>query len=90
MPLYWRNEPAGTLGEAMVRLLNGEPLTIRDVAFIRAYCRQWITAAVWDQVSEGAKKAALAELRAGVSELVTAGAIHQWMARTVQWGLSPL
>src|SRR4029079_7155645 len=89
-PFYWRNEPAGALGEAMVRYINGDTVTVRDVVFIRAYIRQWIAAAIWDQVAFGLKAVALENLRADVDGLTSVGAIYIWIARAEQWGFNPI
>jgi hypothetical protein len=47
-PKYWRDEVGGQLRIAVENYLFDRVMTIRDVAFMRAYFRQWINSPVWD------------------------------------------
>jgi len=91
-PKYWKYETGGELVPAVMRLIGGEPLTQRDIAVIRDYCRQWIESPVWDMNphADGAAAAALAILRQGVDALTTAAAIRAWVRLADSEGMEPL
>lgn len=91
-PKYWTFETGGELVPAVMRLLNHEPLSERDIALIRAYCRQWIESPVWDMNPEAdaADAATLAMLRQAVDGLTTAARIHCWCRMADAEGMNPL
>ena len=91
-PNYWRFEVGGELVPAVMRLIGNEPLSERDIAAIRAYCRQWIGSPVWDSNphQDAAAAAALATLRAAVDGLTTAAAIRAWVRLADDEGMDPL
>jgi hypothetical protein len=86
------NEQGGELVPAMQRYLNGQPLTIRDIALLRLYIQQWIDSGVWDTNpslnAEG--RLELAELR-GLARGINSGrAIAAWIHRAEDLGMDPL
>jgi hypothetical protein len=91
-PGYWMNETSGRLRPAVMAFLNGAELGVDQIALLRAYCRQWIMADVWDMNPHmGAEeKVWLAELRADLDTLTTRAAISSWLDRATEGGLDPL
>lgn len=91
-PKYWMYETGGELAPAVGRLLNRAPLSPRDIALIRAYCRQWIESPVWDMNAHAgaADAAALAMLRQAVDGLTTAARIWLWLEMADAEGTNPL
>jgi hypothetical protein len=91
-PGYWMHETSGVLRPAVMAYVNGWPMTAQQIGALRAYCRQWIMADVWDaNPHEGDKeKAWLAEMRADVEKLTTRAAISSWLRRATDGGLDPL
>jgi len=92
-PMYWMDETSGKLALA-VGLLVTQPqaLTLLDIAYIRAYFRQWIESPAWDMNPERSPEgeAALALLRGSVNGLVSLTNIRSWLRVAVEWGLDPL
>lgn len=92
-PKYWRDETSGVLARA-IRVFLGDPgdLTVRDVAYIRAYLSQWIQSPAWDANPhhDDRSRAALAELRAGVGAIADAADIRAWLFAALGEGHDPL
>lgn len=91
-PGYWMHETGGALAPAILRYLENEPLTVRDLVLIRAYIRQWIHADVWDSNPNLGEdgRAELARLRRLAQGLNNRDAIDSWIAESVDFGLDPL
>jgi len=92
-PLYWADEVGGELSLAVQQYVeNPNRLTLKDVALIRAYLRQWIGSGVWDRnpnhTAESLLK--LRSLRAGVDVIRCQADIGSWLRRAVDLGLDPL
>jgi len=86
------HETSGVLRPAVVAFLEGAELTPEHIAMLRAYCRQWIGADVWDQNPHmgETERAWLAAMRADVDKLTTRAAISHWLCRATEQGLDPL
>jgi hypothetical protein len=91
-PKYWNYETGGELVPAVHRLIERKPLSARDIALIREYCRQWIMSPVWglNPTQDAAGAAALATLRATVDGLTTVAEIHRWLKLAEDEGIDPL
>ncbi len=91
-PSYWMAETSGRLLPDVLAFLNGTDLTPEHVGALRAYCRQWISADIWDLNPHASDedKACLAELRADVDKLTTRAALSSWLRRATEEGLDPL
>jgi hypothetical protein len=91
-PGYWMYETSGALRPAIIGLIHGCALSAEDIAALRAYCRQWICAPVWDENphATAASRARLAALRAGIGGLTSRAAIEAWLAAAVEEGMDPL
>ena len=91
-PKYWMHEKGGDLAAALLRYLDVEPLSIRDVQLIGAYFRQWINSPVWDANPsidyEG--RLALASMRQAARSLHNRAEIAEWLERAGEAGLDPL
>ncbi len=92
VPGYWRSETSGVLRPVVEAYLNHQPMTPLAIAALRAYCRQWIMADVWDAAPglDDQGKAWLAEMRAAVDTLTDRSAIDGWVSRAIDGGLDPL
>jgi len=62
-------------------LLTDLPMTVGQVAAMRAYLRQWIEAPDWLCVDD---------LRAAVNGLHSRERIDDWLARALEVGIDPL
>jgi hypothetical protein len=91
-PGYWPNETGGELALAMKRYLEGQPLTVRDIALLRAYLRRWVDASAWDSNPHMTDEscATLALLRRQAREITTRDAIDQFVADATEFGMDPL
>lgn len=91
-PGYWMNETGGELAPAVMRYLEGLPLSERDITLIRLYFQQWIGSSVWDRnparTSGGRDK--LERLRELARVLNNRGAIDAWLTLAVDFGVDPL
>lgn len=82
-PGYWMHETSGILQPVVTDYLEGRPLTDEQIATMRAYLRQWISAPDWRGIEAD-------KLRAGVDELTTHAAIRGWIIRAERAGIDPL
>jgi len=83
-PKYWMDEVSGELAATVVRFVKEEPLSVHDIAYMRAYLRQWIFADVWPHSEE------LDGLRDGIDSLTNRANIERWLQRAIDWGVDPL
>lgn len=83
VPGFWMDETSGVLAPVIVAYLHGESLTLKQIAVMRAYLRQWIAA-------PGFIGPEIDELRERVDALNSIGAIHQWIEDAVSAGADPL
>jgi hypothetical protein len=87
------DESTGRLAVAVRSYLdNPEGMTLREVAFMRAYLRQWIESPAWDlnPSHDAASRAALEALRINVGRIVSAQGIRDWMRDARMAGIDPL
>lgn len=91
-PKYWMHETGGELKPAIARYLRDEPLSDRDVQWIRAYLKQWIDSPAWDANSSMDKygRIDLAGLRQAARFLRDRAEIAEWLRRADELGIDPL
>jgi hypothetical protein len=82
-PGYWMHEESGVLRPVVVAYLKDQPLTDAQIAVMRSYLRQWITANVW-------VGPAIAELRRRIDGLTSRQAIADWLDDAIDLGIDPL
>jgi hypothetical protein len=69
--------------------LNGFPLLTDEIALMREYCRQWITATGWDENPHGGA-AELRQLRATVDTITDKATLSDWLEHAIAAGMDPL
>jgi hypothetical protein len=79
----WMYETSGGLRPAVEAYLRGQDMTSEQVASMRAYLRQWVTA----PARQGPEVDAL---RQGVDGLTTDAAISQWLDLAAKSNIDPL
>ena len=92
-PKFWRNETSGQLAIAVRAYLdNPEAMTLREIAYMRSYLRQWIESPAWDAnpAHNDRSRNALEALRADVGRIVNGRAIHAWLRAALMEGIDPL
>jgi hypothetical protein len=83
MPGFWMNETSGVLKPAVeAYLMSDAPLSMPQVAAIRAYLRQWIDGPWYGEN--------IALLRATVGSLRTRKNIDSWLEVADRAGIDPL
>jgi hypothetical protein len=82
-PGYWMYETSGVLRPVIEAYLHGQPLTLEQIAVMRAYLRQWIAA-------PGFIGPEIDELRGRVDGLTSRQAIREWIDDAVSAGADPL
>jgi hypothetical protein len=80
---YWVHEESGVLRPVVVAYLKDQPLTDAQIAVMRSYLRQWITANVWVGPEIG-------ELRRRIDGLTSRQAIKQWLDDALEQNIDPL
>lgn|SRR5215467_2269136 len=91
-PKYWMYEQGDELKPAIVAYMNGERLTARQVAFIRAYLRQWIDSPAWDMnpALDNEGRAELAVMRDRVRRIASESDISRSVSMMTTAGMDPL
>jgi hypothetical protein len=97
-PKFWMEEVSGSLAAAIRDYLdNPNAMTLRQIADMRAYFRQWVGSPVWefvpsDDTTPAAHKhlADLARLRNGVNAIRNGADIGNWLRLAVAMGMDPL
>jgi hypothetical protein len=92
-PKYWKHETGGVLAFAVeTYLMHRDMLTMRDIAYLRAYCEQWVDSPAWDANPHltAASMRALADLRLDARVIFSLAALDNWIARAVAAGMDPL
>ena len=91
-PKYWIYEQGDELKPAITAYMNGERLTVRQVAFIRAYLRQWIDSPAWDMnpMLDNEGRADLAVMRDRVRRIASDSDIGRCVTMMVDAGMDPL
>lgn len=82
-PGYWMYEQSGVLIPVVQAYLHGQPMTLKQIATMRAYLRQWISA-------PGFIGPEIDELRGRVDGLTSQEAIDVWIYDAVEAGADPL
>lgn len=82
-PAFWMNETTGVLRPAVERYLAGEPLTVSEIASLRAYLRQWINCPTWAGPD-------IDWLRQSINGLTSRATIDAWLDRALESGIDPL
>jgi hypothetical protein len=82
-PGYWMHETTGVLRPAVEAYLHHRQMTAAQIAAMRAYLRQWISAPCWrgDDV---------AQLRERIDALTTMKTIAAWLDDAADLGIDPL
>jgi hypothetical protein len=81
---HWRNEDSGVLSLAVIRYLhNPNEMTLRDIAYMRKYFRQWIEHPTGNQTE-------IAQLRARLDNIRTPNDIRMWLLAASEVGIDPL
>lgn len=75
---------AGVLAPVVKAYLAGEPLTIRQIALMRAYLYQWVASPVWGP------SGALEALRLRVAAIETADHVRAAIRAGLDIGIDPL
>lgn len=83
-PKYWRYETSGILAPTIEAYLNGKPLTIRQIALMRAYLYQWVASPVWGP------SGVLEVLRIRVAAIKTVEDIRAAIRAGLEIGIDPL
>lgn len=91
-PKYWRSETGGELASAVERYIRGGELSVRDLALIRAYLRQWVDSPAWDAnpAATDLSNRRLTQLRGKVFNAATREQIDQCINMAVDMGMDPL
>ena len=91
-PKYWMYEEGDQLKPAIVAFINGERLTVRQVAFMRAYLRQWIESPVWEMNPTATEddRTELAAIRDRVRRISSDSDIGRCVTMMVDAGMDPL
>ena len=90
-PKYWTFEPRD-LSVAVHAYTAGEDLTVRDVALMRAYLKQWVDSPVWEgypDETDGGRQW-LAELRERVRAIASPDDIAQALSIMTARRMDPL
>lgn len=85
-------ETGGELGPAVERYIKGEDLSVRDLALIRAYLRQWVDSPAWDAnpAATDLSQRRLTQLRGKVFGAATKEQIDDCIHMAVDMGMDPL
>jgi hypothetical protein len=91
-PGYWTAETSGVLRPAVEAYLSGLPMSAPQIATMRAYCRQWINAPVWDDNPHAgdAERQQLAMLRRLAEVIASRETLSAWLAAASDAGMDPL
>jgi hypothetical protein len=92
-PKYWRYETSGELAIVVGVYLCGErPLTLREIALMRAYVKQWILSPVWDlnPAITDESRAELDQMRQDAGRIASESDLRAWLRRADENGLDPL
>jgi len=92
IPHYWRDETGGELGPAMWRYLCSASLSLRDLALLHLYLRQWVDSPAWDgnpHLTEDSRKE-LAALRQQAAAARSRSEIDRLVNALVAFGMDPL
>jgi hypothetical protein len=82
-PGFWRNETSGVLRPAVEAYLKGEPLSLNQIAAMRAYLRQWMRKGDW-------RGERIEDLREAVERIRRRRDIDVWLQLAAAEGIDPL
>lgn len=82
-PGYWMYERSGVLRPAVEAYLFGQALTDEQIAYLRAYFRQWVAAPDF----QGPE---VDTMRRTIDGLTTRRAIRDWLDLALYAGIDPL
>ena len=82
-PGYWLCETNGSLRVAVEKYFDGDALSGRELALLRAYLRQWICSSVWSECDE------VTALRDMLNSLTSRAQIDLWTSRAWDIGIDP-
>lgn len=83
VPCFWMNETSGVLRPAVEAYVIGGPMSVEQIAAMRAYLRQFIEAGCWVGPKVG-------ELRDMIDGLTSRKAITAWLVIAIAEGIDPL
>ncbi len=91
-PHFWMYETGGELRIAVEDYLNERVMSLRQIALMRAYLRQWIASPVWDMhpFHHWDNRGQLRQLREDVEGIVTCAHIDAWIEKALDVGIDPL
>jgi hypothetical protein len=92
-PKYWRYETSGELAIVVgVYLAAVRALTMREIALMRAYVKQWIDSPVWDLNPEltAESRAELAWIRESAGRIASESDLRAWLRVAEGQGFDPL
>lgn len=84
MAMFWMNEEGEELRPAIIAYLEHHPLTVADIAVIRAYLKQWVEAPGFFATP------GVTALRQSVGAIETRNDINRWLAAADEEGIDPL
>lgn len=92
-PRYWQDETSGVLAAAIRSYLdNPDAMTVREIAYVRAYFQQWVDSPVWDlnPAHDEQSRATLGALRIAARAIRNGAAIARWLRAAEEIGMDPL
>jgi len=90
-PKYWQHETGGLLAPAILRYMRGQDLSVRDLALIIAYLRQWVDSPAWDAgPATSVDRVRLALLRTFAHKAHSKGDIDHCVRLAGTLGMDPL
>lgn len=91
-PKFWTYETSGVLKPVVEAYLRNEPLTLRDIAVMRAYLRQWIMSPAWEMNPHGKSGdgLALSALRDRIDGIASRDDVERWLEAALEIGIDPL
>lgn len=87
LPHYWQDEKNDSLRPVVIAYLGGDTMSTDNIACLRAYLRQWVSAPVWTKYI--GDSLALSVLRMSIDEVTTAEHLRCWIKVAVDAGLDP-
>jgi hypothetical protein len=91
LPFYWQDEVTGELPRAvrayLDHVVDGEPITDKQLALLRDYLDHWVCAPCWDSP---VLEAELRHLRGSIRHLTSVAEIGDWIHQALEIGMDPL
>jgi len=92
-PNYWMWETSGHLADAVEQYLDdANACTLRQLALLRAYFKQWVDSPVWDMnpSHDEESRAELARLRLQCDGITNVADMRAWIAAAIRIDIDPL